>query len=198
MTYEDVLAYWFGEETPTAAYQKEKSALWFGGARATDEEIRRKFGALVEDAAAGRLRDWEQRPRSALALVILLDQFPLNIYRDQARSYELCDLALPIALRAIDRHFDAEMSPLEASFLYLPLEHAEDLALQQRCVELYKKLHAAAESDFYRDWLKGNYDFAVRHLKVVERFGRFPHRNEALGRHSTPDEKAFLAEGRPF
>jgi uncharacterized protein (DUF924 family) len=198
MNYEDVLGYWFGEEEATDAYQKEKSALWFGGAAATDREIREKFGAMVEDAAAGKFRDWEQRPRPALALVILLDQFPLNIYRGKARSYELCDLALPIALRAIDRHFDEELSAMEASFLYLPLEHAEDLELQRRCVSLYKKLLDQAEGDFWRGTLQGNYDYAVRHLKVVERFGRFPHRNEALGRISTPEEIAFLAEGRPF
>jgi uncharacterized protein (DUF924 family) len=198
MHYEEVLGYWFGEEEASAAYQKEKSALWFGGAPSNDHEIREKFTALVEEAAAGHLRDWEQRPRSALALVILLDQFPLNIYRDKARSYELCDLALPIALRAIDRHFDDELTPTEASFLYLPLEHAEDLALQERCVKLYAALLERTEGEFWRKWIQGNYDYAVRHLKVVEQFGRFPHRNEALGRTSTPAELAFLAKGRPF
>ncbi|RZA08269.1 MAG: DUF924 domain-containing protein [Proteobacteria bacterium] len=198
MNYQDVLQFWFGEEEETPAYQKEKSRLWFGGEPATDAEIKRRFGAWVEEAAAGKLREWEQRPASCLALVILLDQFPLNIYRDKARSYELCDLALPIAIRAVDRKFDKELSPMQRSFLYLPFEHAEDLELQRRSVALFRNLLQDSKSSFMKDWMQGNFDYAERHLKVVERFGRFPHRNEALGRLTTPEEKAFLAEGRPF
>jgi len=197
--FEDVLNFWFGAEVEDSeAYQKERGALWFGGAPRTDQKIAEEFTALVEWVAAGHARAWEQRPRGALALVIALDQFPLNIYRDKARSYELCDLALPIALRSLDRGFDKLLKPAEATFLYLPLEHAEDLALQEKSVELFSELRKRAQSEREAKWLEGNYDYAVRHLKVVKRFGRFPHRNDALGRQSTPDELAFLKEGRPF
>lgn len=195
MTYEEVLQYWFGSIEETPAYLKERGKLWYGGGPALDEEIRNKFEPLVEQAAAGQLAAWEAWPDSCLALLILLDQFPLNIYRNQARGYELGDLAIPVALRALEKGYHREVHSVQATFFFLPLEHSESMAHQERAVALFTSLEKNAESDFWGDWAKGGRQYAERHRVVIEKFGRFPHRNEALGRASTPEEKEYLAKG---
>ena len=163
-----------------------------------DAEIREKFLASVEAAAAGSLHDWNKNPDSALALILLLDQFSLNIFREGAKGYILSDRALPLALECLDRGYHLNTHPVKKSFFYLPLEHAEDLELQRRAVELFRSLEIECKKTFWESWANEAREFADRHLRVVERFGRFPHRNAALGRTSTPEEIEFLKAGIPF
>jgi uncharacterized protein (DUF924 family) len=194
----EILSYWFGQPAETAAYLKSRGQLWFGGGEALDREIERKFGAAVEAAGKGELAGWRRNPESCLALIILLDQFALNIFRDQARGYELSESAIPVAVAALDAGFHEKLHPLQKSFFYLPLEHAEDLTLQERCVSLFRELEEECRGTFWADWATSGREWADRHLKVVKDFGRFPHRNKALGRASTKEEISFLEKGQPF
>jgi len=153
---------------------------WFEKDDAFDDEIRRRFLATYEAAAAGKLTDWEATAQGALALLILLDQFPRNMFRGQARAFAADPLARAITSRAILNGFDGAFPDLR-SFFYLPFEHSEDLADQERGITLYK---AAGDAD--------NLKWAVIHADIIRRFGRFPHRNAVLGRISTPEEHKFL------
>lgn len=157
---------------------------WYKKDAAFDDEIRTRFLDLHEDAAAGKLRDWEQTAPGALALLILLDQFPRNMFRGQARMFATDDQARAIAAGSIVRGFDAQVPADMRGFFYLPFMHSEDPADQQRAVTLYK---AAGDA--------GGLKWADEHADIIRRFGRFPHRNAVLGRATTPDEQAFLDEG---
>ncbi len=170
---EDVLAFW-----------RAGSEHWFEQDDAFDAAIRERFAATYEDAAAGRLSDWENRPESALALVIVLDQFPRNMFRGSARSYAADPLARALAERAIARGFDQRVAVPERTFFYLPFEHAETLADQERSVALFR---ATGDADSLK--------WAELHADIIRRFGRFPHRNAVLGRTTTPQEQAFLDGG---
>ncbi|MGZ3708310.1 MAG: DUF924 family protein [Bdellovibrionota bacterium] len=181
-SWQTVLDYWFGKNGGTE--------LWFGGTPEIDEHIRKTFEKDVTSAASGKLTDWESAPESCLALIILLDQFSLNLYREQPRSYDQSAMAIPIALRAIERGFDKKVPPLQRAFFYMPLMHAEDLPNQERSVELFSKM-AAEDAE---EALEGFRHFAVLHRDVVARYGRFPGRNEVYGRSSTPEELKYLAD----
>jgi len=172
--------------------------MWWRPDAALDAEVRERFSDDVVRAAGGAYDGWLSEPRGRLALVILLDQFPRNLHRDSGDAYAYDDRALTIALEGVDRGTDRTLGPYERLFAYLPLEHAEDLAAQRRCVTLCERLVDDAP-DAWADDFAQYLDFAVRHLRVIERFGRFPHRNAALGRTSTPAERAYLAtSGSPF
>jgi uncharacterized protein (DUF924 family) len=157
---------------------------WFEKDAAFDAEIRRRFAATYEAAAAGALADWQSTAESCLALLIVLDQFPRNMFRDSAQAFATDAMALGIAKSAIARGFDQATPMPGRQFFYLPLMHSEDLADQQRCVALYRALGDA-------NLLK----WADMHMDVIRRFGRFPHRNAVFGRATTPDEQAFLDAG---
>ncbi len=176
-----VLRFWFGDE-PLAVRGE-----WFRKDPAFDQDIRERFGALVERALAGPL-GWDADPASRLAEVIVLDQFPRNLFREQARAFAGDARARTIALSLIDAGDDARLHPLQRWFAYLPLEHAEDLALQHRSVALFEALAREDPS------MAGALDYAERHRDVIRRFGRFPHRNRALGRESTAAELGYLAQ----
>ncbi|MBW2275098.1 MAG: DUF924 domain-containing protein [Deltaproteobacteria bacterium] len=191
---EDLLDFWFGADLESPAAVEGLVAKWFGGGPEFDREIAEHFGALPERALRGELARWEKAPRTSLALVIALDQLPRNLYRSSSRSYEFDPLALEKALGAIERGFDSRLHPLEATFLYLPLEHAEDLALQERCVGHFTRLVERAPAATCYCY-EGFVDYACSHRDVVREFGRFPHRNAPLGRSSTPEERAYLAGG---
>jgi uncharacterized protein (DUF924 family) len=176
----EVLDFWFAEGD---------DERWFKVSPEFDREVTERFGAAYEDAAAGRLTDWEATPEGALALTIVLDQFSRNMFRDSARAFAADPVAQGIADRAIEHGHDMAVPEERRIFFYMPFEHAEDLALQDRCVALVKERCN-----------RGQYvDYAERHRAVIARFGRFPHRNEVLGRESTPEEIEYL-EGRdePF
>jgi len=198
MPHQRVLDFWFGRPGPTAEYLKERNKLWFGGAPETDQQITKFFSEDVHLAGQGAYQAWEGQPESCLALLLLLDQFSLNIHRDKAAGYLLSEKAIPVALGALSKGFDKGFSPPAKSFFYLPLEHAEDLSLQRDCVAYFTALEKECEGTFWAAFAKSSKDWAVRHLQVVENFGRFPHRNEALQRNSTQAEIEFLKKGAPF
>lgn len=200
-TYKEILDYWFDARNSTDAWVH----LWFAGTPEIDEDIRTRFEPLVLEAACeaasdfppgGRFSDWRAEPEGCLALLILLDQFPLNIYRDQARSFEIVDLALPIALQALAQGFDQKVPEIHRLFFYLPLEHSEDLNIQRRCVKLFERL-AAEAAPHEKKYMDIFLDYAIRHLVVIERFGRYPDRNPILGRTHRPEEAEYMAQGGP-
>lgn len=179
---QDVLDFWF---------DPSHEALWFERDDAFDAAIRARFGALHERASRGELDGWAERPESWLALLILLDQFSRNLHRGHRRAFEVDAHAQRLAQAGIDHGFDQKLPPSWRAFAYLPLEHAEDAALQARCVDLFGKLHRAhPDVPLFANYV----DYARRHSEVIERFGRFPHRNATLGRASTPDEVHYLSQ----
>jgi len=165
-------------------WQNAGKESWYKKDTAFDDEIRRRFLSLHEAAAKGALDDWMGSAQGALALMILLDQFPRNMFRGQARMFATDEQARTLAAAAIERGFDAQVDPIMRSFFYLPYMHSEDLADQERCIKLY-----AAAGD--ADGLK----WADLHADIVRKFDRFPHRNTVLGRSTTPEEQAFLDAG---
>lgn len=191
----DVLAYWLGAPQPDNASALARQQLWFVKSDATDAEIRTRFGPLVEEALAGQLDGWAATPRGRLALLVLLDQFTRNLFRGTPRSFAGDARALPLALEGMalghDRH--ADLPAVARIFCYLPLEHAEDPALQARSVAAFEALADGAEADT-RAFLAGTLDYARRHRDVIARYGRFPHRNPILGRESTAEEREYLAQ----
>ena len=177
----DVLEFWFG--VPPGAQRAE----WFRKDAAFDARIRERFGALHEAASRRELEAWRAAPESMLALVVVLDQFSRNLHRGDARAFAQDAHALECAREALARGDDGRLLPAQRQFLYLPLEHSEDLADQERCVELMRALEAFEETRGLTQW-------AEKHRVIIARFGRFPHRNAALGRTSTPEELEFLQQ----
>ena len=176
-----------GEPTPAEIVKFWREAgpeRWFKKDDALDQEIRDRFLARHDEAAAGKLTFWEQTAEGALALLILLDQFPRNMFRNDARAFATDPLARSIAAGALLRGFDAQAASSMRGFFYLPFEHSEDLVDQERAVAFYKTAGDA-------DGLK----WAELHAEIIRRFGRFPHRNAALGRVTTSEEQAFLDGG---
>lgn len=174
-----VLSFWFRGP--------EQRKAWFEKDAGFDAEIRDRFLPLYEEAASGTLDRWRESPGDCLALVVALDQFPRNMFRGSARAFAADPLALATAKHAIALGFDRTMLPVERQFLYLPLEHSESLADQERCLELMRQIAVFPETADLPKW-------AQAHLDIIRRFGRFPHRNAALGRESTAAELAFLKE----
>ncbi len=161
---------------------------WFQKNAELDRAIQDRFGVLVQDAVAGGLQAWEAEPQGALARLLLLDQFTRNIWRGTAQAFAGDAQAVETALKLIEQGADQGMAVVQRQFVYMPLMHAEDLALQEQCVVLFQALAAQDPSQ------NGGLDFAIRHRDIVARFGRFPHRNQQLGRPSTPQEAVFLTE----
>ena len=183
MTAAEILAFWFGQ--PPAAQPR---AEWFRKDAAFDLDIRQRFGAALEAALAGGLRDWDAEPAGALARIIVLDQFTRNAFRDTARAFAGDAQALAAAQSLVAAGSHLKLSPLQRWFAYLPFEHAEDLHVQGQSLRLFAEL--AAEHPALADaqvW-------AVKHHAVIQRFGRYPHRNAILGRASTTEEQAFLLQ----
>ena len=186
--------YWFGTALEDAAVTaRERARLWWSKSRELDNETRRRFESCVIKAGSGELEGWASNPQDRLALILLTDQFPRSIYRDSARAFAFDAKALSLVRDGIDAGFDVSLRPLERVFFYLPLEHSESLADQQRSVSLFQKLADEVSQD-HKPTFTEYLDFAVRHRNIFSRFGRFPHRNEALGRISTPEELSFLRQ----
>jgi uncharacterized protein (DUF924 family) len=184
-----LLDFWFGPEgDPDRERHRE---IWFKATEEFDAALRREFLRDYEMAAAGALWSWEISPQGALALVLLLDQLPRNMFRGTARAYDTDALARAVADRALARGFDQQVPPAWRLFFYMPFHHSEDLADQRRSVALFGALPRNPDD---RGSLRR---YGVPYLEVIERFGRFPHRNAILGRQSTPEEIAFLAERPP-
>lgn len=179
-----MLAFWFG--APGSAGPGKPRKQWFRKDRAFDLAIGKAFGALHAEACAGGLREWEGDADGALALVIVLDQFSRNLHRGVARAFAQDARALALAESMVARQWDRQRLPVERQFVYLPYEHAENLAAQDQAIRLFGALEEFPETQGLTHW-------AREHRRIIERFGRFPHRNAALGRASTPEEEAFIA-----
>ena len=182
---EDILNFWFGE--PEGGDCGKPRNIWFVKNPHFDEEVRSRFYTDYEEAAAGHLSHWQTAPESCLALIILLDQFPRNMFRGEERSFATDEGALSAAQNAVERGFDKQMVPVKRWFIYLPYEHSENLGHQRQCVALFEQLAGDPDS-------ASTIDYAIRHFQVIERFGRFPHRNEILGRENTEEEAEFLKQ----
>jgi uncharacterized protein (DUF924 family) len=180
---QEVLDFWFGREGEPG-YGEFREA-WFTKDPEFDRLVRDRFEALYEAAAAGDLDDWKEEARSCLALVIVLDQFPRNMFRGDPRSYATDRKAQETAEYAVDHALDRELPEFQRTFLYMPFMHSEDPGHQRRSVELFRRLGGNETDSSY---------YAVRHMEIIERFGRFPHRNEILGRQTTPEEAEFLTQ----
>lgn len=193
-TAEAILEFWFGGDLDSSEAVDARSALWFRGSDEFDRETGRRFGTLPDQAARGELNGWRAQAAPCLALVLVVDQFPRNLYRNSPRAFEFDALALEVALEALEQGFGEALHPLMASFLYLPLEHAEDLGLQERAVLLFEELASGAPPELAARFEQFT-SYARRHRDVIQRFGRFPHRNALLDRPSTPEEVAYLESG---
>jgi uncharacterized protein (DUF924 family) len=192
-----VLSYWFGDATVPDVPGNDRSALWFGGGPELDADMRQRFGPLVAQAHAGGLTEWESPLLHRLALVIVLDQFSRNVYRGQAQAFAGDARAQTLVLRSLALGQDQSLPTTARVFFYMPLMHAESLALQRECVARLEALAADSPPETARR-LQGNLQAAHQHRDIIERFGRFPHRNAALGRTSTAAETAFLTDGPRF
>ncbi len=184
--FDGVLDFWFGAlGSPEYGSFRE---MWFEGGPALDAEITARFGALYERAEAGEFDNWRDEAGSCLALILVLDQFPRNMFRGTAKSFATDTEGAVLADHAVDRGYDKGLAHLMQQFYYMPFEHSEDPTDQRRSVELFR---ASAEDERKPE----NIGYAVKHLEIIERFGRFPHRNAILGRESTDEELKFLTDG---
>lgn len=197
---DDVLSYWFGGGAGAEAAMPERLRRWFRGGPEVDREIRERFGGDLERARRGELDAWADTPRGRLALVILLDQFSRNLHRGTGEAFAGDSQALELAVEGLDRGVDSAFDPFERMFFTLPLSHAEDLASQERAVRTCEAW-AASLPPALVGMAKSALDQARLHRDVIARFGRFPTRNQALGRTSTPEESAHVeaakAAGHP-
>lgn len=172
--YEDILNFWFNELSP---------AQWWAKDETLDEEIKRRFSAIHAKAAHCELFDWRMAAKGRLAEIIILDQFSRNIFRDTPQAFANDSLALALAQEAVAVNADKALSPIERSFLYLPFMHSESAEIHQVAVVLFSS-----------PGLEGNLDFELQHQNIINRFGRYPHRNKILGRTSTVEEIEFLQQ----
>ena len=192
----DVLTFWFDDAARSPEALQRRSAVWFGTDAGFDQEGATRFTASLEDAARGALADWAGTPQGRLALVILLDQMPRNIHRASPAAFMHDAQAASHCIAGIESGQDLSLHPVERIFLYMPLQHAEDLGLQRRSVEQFESLAAEAD-DTWRECFAENVHYAREHHDIIERFGRFPHRNRILGRESSEEELVYLADGAP-
>ena len=186
---EQILEFWFGELDANGNAAPDRTKIWYSKNLDLDARIRERFGADVERASRGELETWKQEPRGRLALIILLDQFSRNIYRGTPKAFANDGRALELALEGLRNGDDEKLKSAERNFLYMPLMHAENLEAQDLCVETFRRMQAEQG-----EGTKGSLRYAELHRDIIARFGRFPHRNELLGRQSTPEEIEFLKQ----
>ena len=172
--FDAILSFWFGELSP---------AQWWKVDPALDAALRERFASLHQAAHLGELWEWRRQPRGRLAELIVLDQFPRNMYRGTPRAFASDAMALALAQEAVAGAYDAALTPVERAFMYMPYQHSESRLVQKESVRLFKALGLAEQIDF-----------ALQHKAIVDRFGRFPHRNAILGRQSTAEELEFLKQ----
>lgn len=192
---DDVLGFWFGPEPTDPDALTARNGVWFGVDEAFDAQVRARFGRHLERAAAGALRRWKLSPRGTLALILTFDQFSRNIYRGLPDAYAHDARALALARDGVAMGIDADLAIMERAFFYMPFEHAEDPDAQAASVTNFRKLHAEAPPA-WRKLTAVSLRHAEEHRELIRRFGRFPHRNLALDRASTPEEVAWLAAHR--
>ncbi|MCB1676179.1 MAG: DUF924 domain-containing protein [Halioglobus sp.] len=193
-TIADIHAYWFGELDERGMASRQRYALWFKASATIDRDCRERFGELVERAIAGELQGWERTDDALVALILLLDQFTRNIYRGTARAFAGDDRALSLARQAVTSGRYRRLPAIHQAFLYMPLEHCEDLTTQHECVALFEALAAVTGDELIANFTR----YAVAHRDIIAKFGRFPHRNAILGRASTQAELAHLEKHAGF
>jgi uncharacterized protein (DUF924 family) len=200
----DILNFWFGPRPYSLSQVQQHVRLWFGEPGApeltpqTDELVRERFGELIRAAASGALSAWESGPRRRLALILLLDQFPRNIFRGTARAFAQDRHALSLTLSGMQFGADATLDPVERIFFYMPLTHAEDLDVQEEGVAAFRRLRTEAPAELL-EVFDSSLAAAIEHRDIIARFGRFPHRNRSLGRQSTAQEASWLERaGKSF
>ena len=188
----DVLNFWFGNNPSQPLAMAEK---WFGKDDAFDVEVKMRFGDHLTRAACGEYGDWGRHPEGALALIIMLDQFPRNMHRNSALSFAYDEAALGLCLEGLEKGDDVWLAPVRRSFYYMPLMHSESLEHQRLSVANFAALAATkgnAGPAELRKSLENNHRYAVAHMELIERFGRFPHRNAVLNRRNTSEESTYL------
>lgn len=191
-----VLEFWFRERDASAPRLDSRMDTWFGNDAEFDRELQSKFGPLVERASGGALNHWADIPLGRLALILLIDQFRRNIHRGSAAAYALDRVALKLCVEGAIAKHDQKLSALQRAFFYMPMQHAESLRVQNKSVAVFGAM-ARAVSETQRETFETFLEFAELHRDIVEQFGRFPHRNAALGRESTPEEIAYLGGDAP-
>ena len=193
---EAVLRFWFKEQELSAPQIDGRMDVWFGEDPIFDEQIVRQFSADVERASGGELDHWADDPRGRLALIVLIDQFRRNIYRNQPQAFSHDKLALKLCVEGAMQECDKGLSPIERVFFYMPLQHAESRKVQEKSRQIFGKL-ADAVSATYRETFETVAQFADLHADIIEQYGRFPHRNRILNRPNTPEEEEYLSGGAP-
>jgi uncharacterized protein (DUF924 family) len=193
---DEILEFWFKEQELSAPKIDRRMDLWFGEDEAFDLEIEREFGDDIRTAADGKLDHWAKSPRGRLALILLLDQFRRNIYRGTPKAFDKDKAALKLCVEGAMDKKDQGLTPIERVFFYMPLQHSESAKVQAKSVELYTKL-AESVSPTYRETFQTVAYYAELHRDIVEQFGRFPHRNQLLGRKNTPAEEEYLSGDSP-
>ena len=191
----EILKFWFDDLNDQSKLEKNPIVKkWFAGGKDFDDEIKRKFETDLQKAFRGELSDWEQGPKGRLALVILFDQFSRNIYRRSPQMFACDAMALNLTLRTIHKKIDRELQLVERAFLYMPLQHSEDIEMQKMSLTYFEKLvHLSkTKSPINTAYYEHSFSYAKRHHDIVADFGRFPHRNSILQRESTPEETDFL------
>ena len=186
---DDILMFWFGPLDGEGLSAPEQHGLWFKSSEETDNTCRKQFGAAVEQAIAGTLDEWADSDRGLMALILLLDQFPRNIYRGTPAAFSGDNRSVPLVQQAIAAGRHLQLPLIHRVFIYLPLEHCEDLAVQEQCVALFRDMATATGLPQMDDFTR----YAAAHRDVIAQFGRFPHRNAVLGRESTPAELEHIA-----
>lgn len=194
---QNVLDFWLGDGLALGWPSDDRNKLWWGGGHDADTQIANRFGDSVREALAGGLQPWEMPETNRLALVIVLDQFTRNVFRGQAQAFAGDARAQCLVRQALDINLDRKLPWVGRVFLYMPLMHAEKETLQNECVRQFRLLRDEVP-EALRERIDGNLRFAEQHRNIIAQFGRFPHRNQALGRTSTPEETEFLKNGPRF
>jgi uncharacterized protein (DUF924 family) len=191
--YQSILDFWFGSSPGDNEILEQKSSFWWRKDKQTDKLIEFRFAVSLNKLIAGELTEWKQSAEGLLAMIILADQFSRNIYRDNKKAFAQDELALALALEGLETRMDLSLSFAKRVFFYMPLEHSESLTMQDLSVQMFEQLcESACES--VQEKLAINLDYAIKHRQVIEKFGRYPHRNVILGRESSPQEIEYLKQ----
>lgn len=191
-----ILSFWFKEQALSAPQIDRRMDIWFGEDEIFDLECKKEFSGDIDRASAGQLDHWAGDPRGRLALILLLDQFRRNIYRNTADAFSHDKMALKLCVEGAREKKDRGLTPIQQAFFYMPLQHTESVKVQDKAVEIYSRLSEAV-SPTYRETFETMATFAELHRDIVAQFGRFPHRNKLLGRENTPEEDEYLAGDSP-
>jgi uncharacterized protein (DUF924 family) len=193
---DEILSFWFKEQELSAPQIDRRMDIWFGEDPVFDEAIKAEFEDDIEKASKGQLDHWAEEPRGRLALILLIDQFRRNIHRNTAKAFSHDKLALKLCVEGAMAKKDKGLTPIQKVFFYMPLQHAESAKVQAKSVELFNKLAESVSPTFQETFLTVA-QFAELHKDIIDQYGRFPHRNELLGRDNTPEEDEYLAGDSP-